>query len=117
MPLNYDLLTAYISENVVSKFYEKRIAKLQGLRLQRNILRKKNPYLFKAKNITTSEMFVRSALDAFLSSQEETMFGDLLEGLAIYICGQVYGGRKAQTRDMPSVDLEFTKNEVSYIVA
>lgn len=116
MPLDYALLTTYISEHVVAKFYENRITKLQALRLQRDILRRKNPYLFKAKNITTSEMFVRSALDAFLSSQEETMFGDLLEGLAIHICKQVYGGWKAQTRDMPSIDLEFVKNEVYYIV-
>ena len=32
------------------------------------------------------------------------MFGEFLESLAIYICGQVYGGKKS---DRPSIDLEF----------
>jgi site-specific DNA-methyltransferase (cytosine-N4-specific) len=62
MPLDYTLLDAHISEHVVTKFYEIRIAKLQALRLHNDILKRKNPYLFKAKNITTSEASVRSAL-------------------------------------------------------
>jgi site-specific DNA-methyltransferase (cytosine-N4-specific) len=116
MALDYAQLNSYISEHIVTKFYEIRITKLQALRLHNDILRRKNPYLFKAKNITTSEAFVRSALDAFLSSQEETLFGNLLETLAIYVCGQVYGGTKAEIRAMPSIDLVFTKSEVCYVV-
>jgi site-specific DNA-methyltransferase (cytosine-N4-specific) len=116
MPLDYSKLDAYISQNVVKPFYEHRIKKLLGYDLKNNILSRKNPYLFKAKNITTSETFVRSALDAFISSQEETKFGELLEGLAIYICSQIYDGRKAPQGVMPSVDLLFTKNEIFYIV-
>ena len=116
MPLDYYLLNQYISEEVVARFYEARIEKLRNLRLKSGILTRKNPYLFKAKNVSTSEVFVRSALDAFLSSQEETMFGNLLENLAVYICGQVYGGSKAEQGEMGSIDLEFVKDGVYYIV-
>ncbi len=116
MPLDYSVLDAYISEKVVRKFYEKRIEKLLGYSLKRDILSRKNPYLFKAKNIGTSETFIRYALDAFLSSQEETMFGNLLEKLAIYICSMVYEGKKAEQGVMGSIDLEFIKDEIYYIV-
>jgi hypothetical protein len=116
MPLDYQELEAYASKYVVAKFYRRRIEKLSALQLKRDILVRKNPYLFKAKNITTSEAFVRSALDAFLSSQEETLFGNLLENLAIYICGQVFGGKKSKTKEMPSIDLEFIRDGIYYIV-
>lgn len=44
-----------------------------------------NPYLFKAKNITTTGELVKGLHDAHLSSQEEGIFGDFLEGLAVFI--------------------------------
>ncbi len=53
-------------------------------------------------------------LDAYLSSQEETMFGDFLEGLAIEICKNVYGGRKSLAT---GIDLEFDLDKTRYIVA
>lgn len=116
MPLNYPKIEAYASEYVVAEFYKNRIKKLRGMKLKADILSRKNPYLFKAKNIGTSESFVRYALDAYLSSQEETMFGNLLENFAIYICAQAYGGKKAATNEMKSVDLEFVKDGIYYIV-
>lgn len=51
--------------------------------------------------------------DAFISSQEETIFGDWLEGLAIFINGKVYDGWKS---GISGIDLEFNNNNIRYIV-
>jgi hypothetical protein len=51
--------------------------------------------------------------DAFISSQEETIFGDWLEGLAIYINGKVYDGLKS---GIPGIDLEFNKEDIRHLV-
>ena len=91
--INIEDVRAYVQQNIGS-FHQARLASLKSLKLS-NILRRKNPYLFKAKNITLAQDFVRTLLDAHLSSQEETLFGDFLEGLAIFINRKVYGGWKS----------------------
>jgi hypothetical protein len=50
-PLNLDEVCEYANSNIVH-FHERRLASLEGLKLDR--LLKKNPYLFKAKHITTA---------------------------------------------------------------
>jgi hypothetical protein len=79
----------YVNENIVD-FHQWRIRLLENLRL--GDLLKKNPYLFKAKNITKAQDLVEGLLDARLSSSEERLFGDFLEDLAIFIVGQTCGG-------------------------
>ena len=101
----------YVEENIGS-FHERRLKSLEGLKLKK-ILKRKNPYLFKAKNILTSHDLVKGLLDAHLSSQEEAIFGEFLEGLAIFVCGKVYRGQKSSAE---GIDLEFLKNGVKYIV-
>ena len=113
--INYKELNKFIVRDVIQPFYDKRIEKLRATRLK-TILRRKNPYLYKAKNIQTSGDLARHLLDAFLSSQEETIFGDLLEVLAIDINKKVYGGYKAEENRFKSVDLIFRKNNITYIV-
>ena len=78
------------------------------------MLVRKNPYLFRAKNINTSESLIRSLLDAHLSSQEETIFGEFLEELAIFICSQVYNGKKSTAE---GIDLEFEKENKKFLVS
>lgn len=46
----YKEINDYIAENVMKPFYEIRLGKLNALSLNL-ILKRKNPYLFKAKNI------------------------------------------------------------------
>ena len=99
-------------ENNIGTFHEKRIQSLDRLRLSR-ILRRKNPYLYKAKNVLTADEIVRSIVDAHLSSSEEGIFGDWLEGLAIFINEKVYNGWKS---GIPGIDLEFDYEERRYIV-
>lgn len=100
-------------ENNIGNFHAARLSSLRGLELKQILIRK-NPYLFKAKYVISAPDLVKLLLDAHLSSQEETMFGEFLESLAIYICAQVYGGHKSSR---PSIDLEFQRDEIFYIVS
>lgn len=114
--LIYEELQTFISEGIITPFYDIRLQKLNELTFS-NIMRRKNPYLFKAKNIQTAEELVRYVLDAFLSSQEETIFGSLMEELAIFVCKRVYGGYKAEQGKFRSIDLIFQRDGKTYIVS
>jgi len=111
-PIQLEEVTTYV-ENYIGTFHDKRLKSLEGLKLD-VIIKRKNPYLFKAKNILTAEKLVRTLLDAHLSSQEETIFGDFLEGMAIFINEIVYGGRKSAAE---GIDLEFNKEAIKYILS
>jgi hypothetical protein len=104
-------VTQYVEENIET-FHLKRIKSLDNLKLSQ-ILKRKNPYLFKAKYTLTSETIIKGLVDAHISSNEETIFGDWLEGLAIFINEKVYKGRKSGIK---GVDLEFDKKNIRYIV-
>jgi hypothetical protein len=110
--LRIEDVSKYVEENI-GTFHSKRLERLNGLRL-REILKRKNPYLFKAKNILTSQDIVKVLLDAYLSSQEETIFGGFLEKLAIFVCKKVYGGGDKSCTE--GLDLEFEKDSIKYIV-
>ena len=109
--LNLTDITKYV-ENNIGIFHQKRIERLDGLKLK-TVLKKKNPYLFKAKYLLTASEIVRGIADAFISSNEETLFGNWLEGLAIFINQKVYGGWKS---GIANIDLEFDKNNIRYII-
>ena len=109
--LNQTDVLKYVEENI-GAFHEKRIAGLSKLKLK-TVLSKKNPYLFKAKYILTAQDIIKSLTDAFISSQEETIFGDWMEGLAIFINEKVFHGRKS---GIPGIDLEFDLNNIRYII-
>ena len=111
-PITQQEIVDYVEANIQT-FHQRRLDKLQELKLV-NVVKRKNPYLFKAKNINAASEFVKTILDAFLSSQEEGIFGDFLEELAIFICGQVYDGRKSSA---VGIDLEFEKDNIRYIVS
>ncbi len=110
--LEIEDVTGYVEQNI-GAFHAARVQSLSTLELSR-VLKRKNPYLFKAKNVQTSEVIVKQLLDAYLSSQEETIFGSFLEGLAIYINGIVFGGSKSAAE---GIDLEFVRDDIKYIVA
>lgn len=110
--LNPSEVVAFIEENI-GDFHERRAASLRKLQLAQ-VLKKKNPYLFKAKNINDAHDLVKLLLDAHLSSQEETIFGEFLEKLAIFVCGRVFNGRKSSAE---GIDLEFMRDDALYIVS
>lgn len=101
----------YVEKNI-GDFHGQRVKSLDKLELSK-VLEKKNPYLFKAKYVLTAEQVVKGILDAHLSSSEETIFGDWLEGLAIFINQKVYHGRKSGIK---GIDLEFDKEKTRYLV-
>ena len=109
--LNLKNVVSYVEKNI-GTFHQRRIQSLDELKLK-TVLEKKNPYLFKAKYFLTSEQIVKGLVDAFISSKEETIFGDWLEGLAIFINQKVYGGWKS---GITGVDLEFDKEDIRFIV-
>lgn len=113
--LDYEKLNTFIASDVIKPFYEIRLERLSLAKIS-IIAKRKNPYLFKAKNIETSGDLAKSMLDAFLSSQEETIFGELMENLAIHVCTEVFGGQKAEEGKYRSVDLIFNRDEKLYIV-
>ena len=104
-------ITAYVAENIQT-FHKRRLESLAALKLAK-VLKRKNPYLYRAKNIVTAGELVKGILDAHLSSQEEGIFGDFLEGLAVFINGKAYGGRKSAAE---GIDLEFEKDAIVYFV-
>jgi hypothetical protein len=110
--LNLKNVKKYVQNNI-GLFHERKLRSLNDLKLQK-ILKRKNPYLFKAKNVLTAEQIIRGILDAHISSNEEAIFGDWLEGLAIYINSEVYKGKKS---GITGIDLEFDKDYIRYIVA
>lgn len=113
--LDYDKLNNFIASDVIQPFYNIRLERLEIAKLE-IIAKRKNPYLFKAKNIETAGDLAKGILDAFLSSQEETIFGDLMENLAINICRQVFNGHKAEEGKYRSIDLIFDRDDKTYIV-
>ena len=111
-PITQHEIIEYVEANI-PRFHQSRLEKLETLRLE-DVLKRKNPYLFKAKNITTAGDLVKNILNAFLSSSEEGLFGGFLEGLAIFVCNRVFGGTKSSAE---GIDLEFERDETKYIVS
>src|SRR3989338_2662142 len=113
--LDYNKLNEFIASDIIGPFYNIRLERLGSANLA-IIAKRKNPYLFKAKNIETAGDLAKAILDAFLSSQEETIFGDLMENLSIHVCRQVFDGEKAEEGKYRSVDLIFNREDKFYIV-
>jgi hypothetical protein len=105
-------LVAFI-ESTIPDFHTARLASLGKLKL-RDLVRSKNPYLFRAKNILVAGELVQGFMAAHLSSQEESIFGGFLERLAMFVAKTVYGGRKSIAE---GIDLELEKDGAVHIVA
>ena len=102
----------YVDTHIV-EFHARRLERLKSIDLK-SLLSRKNPYLFKSKGIASPRELIAPMLDAHLSSQEEGMFGNFLEGLAIEAARLAYGGRKS---GITGIDLELEKQDVRYIVS
>jgi hypothetical protein len=105
-------ITKFIEEHIPG-FHQKRLKSLAGLKLK-NVLQRKNPYLYKAKFVISAPDLVKAILDAHLSSQEEAIFGGFLEEFAVFICARVFGGKKSSAE---GIDLEFERGGIIYIVS
>lgn len=110
-PLNINEVCTYVNENI-DHFHTHRIEIISRLTL--STLISKNPYLFRAKNVTKASELIEGTLDAFLSSSEEKLFGDFLEELAIFIASKTTGGHKSASGGM---DLEFEHEGIYNVVS
>lgn len=110
--LNLDDVREFINENIAS-FHKNKLAILERIDLK-ELLRKKNPYLYKAKNLDAAPDLIRSLMDAFLSSSEEKIFGDFLEELAVFVAWKTCHGRKSAAT---GIDLEFEDEGKLYLVS
>ena len=110
--LNLNKIYEYVEKHI-SAFHQKRLEYITTTTELDKILQQKNPYLFRAKNILTAQDLIKGFLDAFLQSQEETLFGEFIEGLAIFVCDRVFSAKKSQ---LTGIDLEFEKDNVIYII-
>lgn len=96
--------------NALNDFYASLTENLDNINLNK-ILKKKNPYLYRAKGINNAAQVVDCILSAFVSSSEETIFGNtFFEPIAI----MVSGGQKAVTE---GVDITVDKNNTIYSIA
>ena len=72
--MNTDELQSLISK-CLQDFYERRVRKLEKLRLK-DFLRRKNPYLFRALGTQRAQDVVEPILTAYIGASDETMFGE-----------------------------------------
>lgn len=91
-------------------FYGTLIQKIDGLNIQK-VMKRKNPYLYRAKAMENASEIVESVLTAFVSSSEETIFGNcFFEPIAI----AASGGNKALAE---GIDIMIQNNEENVISA
>lgn len=102
----------FVNTNIVG-FHKNKLKILKEINLKK-LLMKKNPYLFKAKNITIASDLMCTLLDAYLSSSEEKIFGDFLEQLAVFVASKTCNGRKSAAT---GIDLEFENDKKLYLVS
>ena len=79
MPINNNYDEAKIISAVataVENFYTNLINSLNSLKIQK-VISRKNPYLFRAKDMKSAPHIIEVILSAFVSSSEETIFGNV----------------------------------------
>src|SRR3989338_898449 len=103
-------IAEYIEKNIYI-FHDSRINCLQNTDLK-DLLKRKNPYLFRAKNILTAQELVSAFLEARLSSSEEEIFGRFLEDLAIFVAHKFLNATKSATQ---GIDFEYTTGNIRYL--
>jgi hypothetical protein len=75
MPLSTARLEKLIEE-CLTKFYDSRLLGLQNLSLKK-ILKKKNPYLYRALGVEKASEIVEEIMRAHVTSSDETIFGNV----------------------------------------
>lgn len=110
-PLSLQKVLCYVDESILD-FHQKSMDCLDEINLS-EILQRKNIFLLNARCLRTISETVKVLLDEELLIKQETIFGDWLEGLAIFINNTVYGGWKS---GITGIDLEFDCNGIRNIV-
>ena len=64
-----------VASKALNDYYAALLEKIDNLDL-RDVLKKKNPYLYRAKGMEKAADIVAALVDAYISSSEETIFGN-----------------------------------------
>ena len=102
----------FVADNI-GAFHAGVLAKVQKKTLN-ELLKRCNPYLYKAKSREVAHDFVERLLADSLALSERTQFGSFLEQLAIFVGAEMHGGRKSVAE---GVDLEFVRDGTHFIVS
>lgn len=93
-------------------FYGSLIEKIDTLDIKK-VMKRKNPYLYRAKAMENASEIVESVLSAFVTSSEETIFGNcFFEPIAI----AVSGGNKALAEGIDLM-IQDPESNTTYAVA
>lgn len=79
-------------------------------------LRRKNPFLYRIRGCDTPQRLAEEVVNAVISSSEETMFGEVLEQVAISVARAARQGRKSSSE---AIDIEWdetVQNRVRVLV-
>lgn len=88
----------------LENFYNSLISKIDEINID-EVLKSKNPYLYRAKSIQDSVDIVDSILQAYVSSSEETIFGNcFFEPIAIAAVGGAKSGVKGVDFELNDAD-------------
>ena len=105
---------------LLGTFYKKRIEALGGLKLA-DVLKRKNPYLYRATSSGDASDIVKELLRARISSSDETIFGnDFFEPLAGWVATQAYQHESSVSARVSSgsgVDVEIEFNNRLMVIA
>lgn len=106
-----DAVVASISKSLAA-FYISLIEKVDAIDVPA-LMKSKNPYLYRAKAVNTAQEIINSVLLAYISSSEETLFGNLFfEPLVI----AASGGDKS-TASGVDVEVRDRSNNMLYSIA
>jgi hypothetical protein len=109
--VNHEAVEQAIAK-ALEEFYNSLLAKIDTININ-DIMKKKNPYLYRAKAIQNASELVESVLSATVSSSEETIFGNcFFEPLAI----AASGGNKALAEGV-DIMVEDKANNTIYAIA
>lgn len=115
MPLNNSYDEQAVIQAIASAletFYGTLIEKIDGLNIQK-VMKRKNPYLYRAKAMQSATEIVDSVLTAFVSSSEETIFGNcFFEPIAIAASG---GNVGSLTKSLSSNEFFDIKNLLNHL--
>lgn len=94
----------------LDEFYSSLIAKVDKLNIKA-IMKRKNPYLFRAKAMNGASQIVDAIMSAFVSSSEETIFGNVFFEPIATVAAQ---GQKALAE---GVDVMIEREDTIYAIA
>lgn len=109
--INHEAVEQAVAK-ALEEFYDSLLAKIDKINVN-TIMRKKNPYLYRAKAIQNASELVESVLSAAVSSSEETIFGNcFFEPLAV----AASGGNKALAEGV-DIMVEDKESNTIYAIA